>query len=159
MRAVVQRVAEAQVGVDGKTVGSIPGGLLVFLCMMAGDTGDDEAWMANKLGLLRVFVDAGGKMNRSLQDLLTTPSPAGVLLISQFTLAAELGPGRSKGNRPSFRAAMSPEEAAAAIGRMALALQQRGFLVASGVFGRHMQVHSVNDGPVTLWLDSKATHG
>lgn len=156
MRAVVQRVSSARVDVEGVTVGSIDHGLLVFLCAMASDGADDEAWLVDKLLALRVFADKAGKMNLSLQDLAASSSPAALLVVSQFTLSAEISPGRSKGNRPSFTAAMAPGPAAETVARVVVALGSTGLRVAAGVFGADMRVHLVNDGPVTLWLDSKA---
>ena len=157
MRAVVQRVSQARVEVDGVSVGAISAGLLVLVCAMAGDTAQDEAWMVDRLLVLRVFPDDAGKMNRSLLDRHAGGVPAGLLLVSQFTLSAELSPGRSKGTRPSFTAAMAPGPAEEAVHRVLLALRSRapGLPVAAGVFGADMQVHLVNDGPVTLWLDSE----
>ena len=151
MRAVVQRVLEARVDVGGCSVGVISRGLLVLVCAMAGDDADDEGWLVDKLLALRVFADDAGKMNRALHEV----PGAGLLVVSQFTLAADLSPGRSKGNRPSFMAAMPPAAAAAAFERVVAALGRSGLPVAAGVFGADMQVHLINDGPVTLWLDSK----
>jgi D-tyrosyl-tRNA(Tyr) deacylase len=158
MRAVVQRVSQARVEVDGAVVGSIGGGLVVFVCAMAGDRASDEAWLSDKLLALRVFSDEAGKMNRSIQDVSSSsssPPPAAFLVVSQFTLAAELTPGRSKGNRPSFTSAMAPGPAEEAVARVVTALGATGIRVAAGVFGADMQVHLINDGPVTLWLDSE----
>ena len=146
MRSVVQRVARAAVRVDRQVVGEIGHGLLVLLGVAGGDSDADARWMADKLAQLRIFEDEGGKMNRSVQDL-----GGGVLLVSQFTL---LGDAR-KGNRPSFVGAAPPEEANALYESVAALLRARGLPVAQGVFRAHMEVESVNDGPVTLLLDSR----
>jgi D-tyrosyl-tRNA(Tyr) deacylase len=146
MRSVVQRVARAAVRVDRQLVGEVGQGLLVLLGVAEGDSGDDARWMADKLAQLRIFEDEGGKMNRSVQEV-----GGGVLLVSQFTL---LGDTR-KGNRPSFVGAAPPEAANALYESVAALLRARGLPVAQGVFRAHMEVESVNDGPVTLLLDSR----
>jgi len=146
MRSVVQRVARAAVRVDRQVVGEIGHGLLVLLGVAGGDADADARWMADKLAQLRIFEDEGGKMNRSVQDV-----GGGVLLVSQFTL---LGDAR-KGNRPSFVGAAPPEEANALYESVAALLRAWGLPVAQGVFRAHMEVESVNDGPVTLLLDSR----
>jgi D-aminoacyl-tRNA deacylase len=146
MRSVVQRVARASVRVDRQVVGEIGHGLLVLLGVAAGDSETDARWTADKLAQLRIFEDEAGKMNRSVQD-----GGGGVLLVSQFTL---LGDSR-KGNRPSFVGAAPPEEANALYESVAALLRARGLPVAQGVFRAHMEVESVNDGPVTLILDSR----
>jgi D-tyrosyl-tRNA(Tyr) deacylase len=146
MRSVVQRVARGAVRVDRQVVGEIGHGLLVLLGVATGDAESDARWTADKLAQLRVFEDEAGKMNRSVQDV-----GGGVLLVSQFTL---LGDAR-KGNRPSFVGAAPPEEANALYESVAALLRARGLPVAQGVFRAHMEVESVNDGPVTLILDSR----
>jgi D-tyrosyl-tRNA(Tyr) deacylase len=146
MRSVVQRVARAAVRVDGGIVGEVGRGLLVLLGVAAGDGEDDARWMADKLAQLRIFEDEAGKMNRSVADV-----GGAVLLVSQFTL---LGDAR-KGNRPSFVAAAPPAEANALYEEVASLLRARSLPVAQGVFRAHMEVESVNDGPVTLLLDSR----
>jgi D-tyrosyl-tRNA(Tyr) deacylase len=146
MRSVVQRVARAAVRVDRQVVGEVGHGLLVLLGVAQGDSGDDARWTADKLAQLRVFEDDAGKMNRSVQDV-----GGGVLLVSQFTL---LGDTR-KGNRPSFVAAAPPEVAVALYESVAAMLRAHGLPVAQGVFRAHMEVESVNDGPVTLLIDSR----
>jgi D-aminoacyl-tRNA deacylase len=146
MRSVVQRVARAAVRVDGQVVGEVGQGLLVLLGVAAGDGPDDARWMADKLAQLRIFEDQAGKMNRSVQDV-----GGAVLLVSQFTL---LGDAR-KGNRPSFVEAAPPEAAAALYEEVAGLLRARSVPVATGVFRAHMEVELVNDGPVTLLLDSR----
>ncbi len=162
MRAVVQRVSGANVVVDGAVVGAIDVGFVVFVCAMSGDGPADEAWLLDKLLALRVFPDAAGKMSRGLADLHADHQAGGMgpglLAISQFTLSADLSPGRSKGNRPSFTAAMAPDAARAACDRFAAGARAKcpWLKVAAGVFGADMKVSLVNDGPVTLWLDSRS---
>jgi D-tyrosyl-tRNA(Tyr) deacylase len=146
MRSVVQRVARAAVRVEGQVVGEVGQGLLVLLGVAAGDGPDDARWMADKLAQLRIFEDQAGKMNRSVQDV-----GGAVLLVSQFTL---LGDAR-KGNRPSFVEAAPPDAAAALYEEVAGLLRARSVPVATGVFRAHMEVELVNDGPVTLLLDSR----
>jgi D-tyrosyl-tRNA(Tyr) deacylase len=146
MRSVVQRVARAAVRVDRQVVGEVGHGLLVLLGVAQGDSDDDARWTADKIAQLRIFEDDAGKMNRSVQDV-----GGGVLLVSQFTL---LGDTR-KGNRPSFVAAAPPEVAVALYESVAAMLRARGLPVAQGVFRAHMEVESVNDGPVTLLIDSR----
>jgi D-tyrosyl-tRNA(Tyr) deacylase len=147
MRSVVQRVARAAVRVESQVVGEVGHGLLVLLGVAGGDSEADARWTADKLAQLRVFEDEAGKMNRSVEDV-----GGGILLVSQFTL---LGDTR-KGNRPSFVAAAPPGEANALYEAVAVLLRARGLPVAQGVFRAHMEVESVNDGPVTLLLDSRA---
>ena len=158
MRAVVQRVSFASVTVDGEAgpevVGAIGSGLLVLVCAMAGDTADDVAWLASKLPALRICPDEAGRMNRSLLD--REPADRALLVVSQFTLSAPIGPGVSKGNRPAFVAAMAPEPAAAMVNDLMQRLRSAGCVVAGGRFGAHMRVALENDGPVTLWVDTRA---
>lgn len=144
---MVQRVARAVVRVESQVVGEVGHGLLVLLGVAGGDSEADARWTADKLAQLRVFEDEAGKMNRSVEDVA-----GGILLVSQFTL---LGDTR-KGNRPSFVAAAPPGEANALYETVAALLRARGLPVAQGVFRAHMEVESVNDGPVTLLLDSRA---
>jgi D-aminoacyl-tRNA deacylase len=144
MLAVVQRVREARVVVAGETVGAIDEGLLVLVCAEPGDTEAQADRLVAKLLKLRIFGDAAGKMNRSVQDL----PGAGLLVVSQFTLAADT----SGGNRPSFTGAAPPElgrHLYETVLRLAAGRHPR---VASGRFGADMQVHLVNDGPVTIPL-------
>ena len=148
MRAVVQRVAESSVEVDGETLGEIGHGLLVLLGVARDDTEDDAAQIAKKVALLRIFNDADGKFNLSLEDV-----GGAVLLISQFTL---FGDAR-KGNRPSFIAAARPEQAVPLYESVGRHLRDRGITVATGAFGAHMDVHLTNDGPVTILLDTRKT--
>ena len=148
MRALVQRVRDASVTVDGRVTGAIAQGLLVLAGITADDTGEDRDWLVRKIVHLRVFDDDGGVMNRSVQDV-----GGGILAISQFTLYAST----RKGNRPSYSAAAPPDIAAPAFDAFVAALATAlGKPVPTGVFGAHMLVASVNDGPVSIWLDSRA---
>ena len=144
MRAVVQRVAEAAVSVDGSVVGSVGPGLLVLVGVAGGDTSGDALALADKVAELRIFRDDEGRMNRSLLD-----TGGGALVVSQFTL---LGSAR-RGRRPSFTEAADPELAEPLVEEVCAGLRCRGVEVASGVFGAMMQVRLVNDGPVTLVID------
>jgi D-aminoacyl-tRNA deacylase len=147
MRAVVQRVSRASVTVDGEVVGAIDGGLLVLLGAGAGDTGEDLQYLVDKIVNLRIFADEAGKMNRSVLD-----QGGGVLCISQFTLYGDA----RKGRRPSFLDALEPVAARALYEESLVALGKAGVTrVASGVFGADMKVELLNDGPVTLLLDSR----
>ena len=145
MRAVVQRAARARVDVNGEAVGSIERGLLVLLGVQAPDTQGDADYLAAKIVGLRIFNDAQGKMNLDLRDV-----QGGVLVVSQFTLYGDA----RKGRRPSFVQAAPPEQARQLYEYFLEATARHGVPVAHGVFGAHMQVHLVNDGPVTLLLDS-----
>lgn len=145
MRAVVQRVTRAEVRVGGRVVGSVGRGLAVLLGVAGGDGEAQARWMADKLAQLRIFEDREGKMNRSVAEV-----GGGVLVVPQFTL---LGDAR-KGNRPSFAAAAPPAEAEALYQQVCQLLRQRGLPVAQGVFRAHMEVELVNDGPVTILLDT-----
>ncbi|MCL6530789.1 MAG: D-aminoacyl-tRNA deacylase [Meiothermus ruber] len=145
MRAVVQRVAQASVEVDGQTVGQIGRGLLVLLGVGQRDTLEDAAYLARKIAGLRVFADAEGKMNLALADV-----GGGVLVVSQFTLYGDT----RKGNRPSFVEAAPPAVGRRLYEQFCDLLAGQGLPVETGVFQAHMQVHLINDGPVTLWLDS-----
>lgn len=144
MRALVQRVTEASVRVDGAVVGQTGPGAMVLICAMAGDTPAQADQMAAKIARLRIFRDAAGKMNLSLLQ-----TGGAVLMISQFTLAADT----SRGNRPGFSAAAPPDAGAQLVDRCADALRALDVPVATGVFGADMAVSLVNDGPVTLWLE------
>ena len=149
MRGVIQRVSEASVQVDGETIGSIGRGLMVLIAAGQGDQESDAALLADKIANLRIFSDEQGKMNLSLLDI------GGELLgISQFTL---FGDAR-KGRRPSFVAAMEPAGAARLYERVLTGLRDVGVTkVACGRFGADMKVALVNDGPVTILLDTKKT--
>jgi D-tyrosyl-tRNA(Tyr) deacylase len=146
VRALIQRVATARVEVDGRVSGEIGAGLLVLVCAMQGDGDAAADWLARKTVNLRIFRDAEGRMNRSLAE-----AGGAALVVSQFTLAAE-----TKGNRPGFSTAAAPDEARRLYERFAAAIAGHGVQVATGVFGAEMQVSLVNDGPVTIWLDTAA---
>jgi D-tyrosyl-tRNA(Tyr) deacylase len=146
MRAVVQRVSRAQVRVDGAVTGSVERGLLVLLGVAKGDGPDDARAMADKLASLRIFEDPDGRMNLSAAEV-----GGGLLIVSQFTL---LGDAR-KGNRPGFSDAAPPEEANALYQSVCELVRAKGLQVAQGVFRAHMEVELVNDGPVTILLDSR----
>jgi D-aminoacyl-tRNA deacylase len=145
MRAVVQRVTHASVSVDGQSVAEIGPGFLVLLGITHGDGEAEAALLAHKIAGLRVFEDTAGKMNVSLTD-----AGGAALVVSQFTLYGDLRRGR----RPSFTDAAAPALAEPLYGRFCELLRQAGVPVAQGVFQAHMAVTLVNDGPVTLWLDS-----
>jgi D-tyrosyl-tRNA(Tyr) deacylase len=145
MRAVIQRVTRASVRVEGSIVGEIGAGLLVLLGVATGDGEEDARFLADKVAALRIFEDAEGKMNRSVSD-----TQGGVLAVSQFTLLGDV----RKGNRPSFMAAAPPAEASALYDRFCVLLREKGLEVATGVFRADMKVELVNDGPVTILLDS-----
>ncbi|WP_243029189.1 D-aminoacyl-tRNA deacylase [Thermus albus] len=147
MRAVIQRVTEAFVEVDGEEVGRIGLGLLVLLGVGQGDTVEDAYYLARKIVNLRIFPDEAGKMNLSLKEV-----EGEVLLVSQFTLYAET----RKGNRPSFVKAAPPDVGRRLYEAAIEAFLEQGVHVETGVYGAHMRVHLVNDGPVTLILDSEA---
>jgi D-tyrosyl-tRNA(Tyr) deacylase len=151
MRAVIQRVSRARVTVSGEVVGEIGTGLLVLLGVEDGDTQDDVVWMANKVVGLRVFEDSEGKMNLDVGEV-----GGAVLAVSQFTL---LGDCR-KGRRPSFVSAARPDEANALYRSFVAEVAGQGLEVAEGRFQQHMEVELVNDGPVTLQVDSRVIrHG
>jgi D-tyrosyl-tRNA(Tyr) deacylase len=146
MRAVVQRVRQASVVVVDQTVGAIGQGLMVLPGVAQGDTAKDAAYLADKTAGLRIFADDAGKMNRSVADIA-----GGILVVSQFTLLGDCRNGR----RPGFTEAAPPELADELYGTYVDALRQRGLVVATGVFRADMQVSLVNDGPVTMLLDSR----
>ena len=145
MRALLQRVSEARVTVGDEVVGAVGRGLLVLLCAVEGDGPDAAEWLAGKVARLRIFEDEAGKMNRSVVDM-----GGGVLVVSQFTLAADA----RKGNRPSLVHAAAPDQAVPLRERFCAVLAAEGVTVATGRFGAHMAVSLVNDGPVTIWLDT-----
>ena len=146
MRAVIQRVREATVSIDGVAIGQIGQGLLVLLGVGDGDGLVEAALLAEKIARLRIFPDDQGRFNRALLDV-----EGSALVVSQFTLYADLRRGR----RPSFSEAAPPEVAAPLVEAFVAALRQHGVAVATGSFGAHMQVALVNDGPVTIILDSE----
>ncbi len=147
MKAVLQRVSEASVEIDGRTVGAIGRGLLVLLGVEPADGAAAADLLARKIAALRIFADEAGKMNRSVLDV-----GGSLLVVSQFTLLADL----RKGNRPSFIAAALPEQAEPLYEHFCASLRAHGLPVATGRFGARMAVRLVNDGPVTIWLDSAA---
>lgn len=148
MRAVVQRVSRAQVTVDGEVVGAIDRGYVVLLGVAREDTPEAADYLAEKVAGLRVFEDAEGKLNLAITDV-----GGAVLAVSQFTLYGDVRRGR----RPGFDRAGRPEEAEPLYERFVAQLRQRGVQVATGRFRTHMQVELVNDGPVTILLDSEKT--
>ena len=146
MKALLQRVSSAHVEIAGTTVGEIRRGLLVFLCAVKGDTEKDLDYLARKVSSLRIFEDEQGKMNRSVMEI-----NGEVLVVSQFTLAAST----RKGNRPSFDNAEAPEQAKRMYDLFVNRLRDIGAPVQTGTFAAMMQVFLVNDGPVTIFLDSR----
>ena len=147
MRAVIQRVSEAQVTVAGRTIGAIGNGLLVLLGVAVGDSERDLRYLVEKTIHLRIFDDENGKMNRSLED-----TGGSVLVVSQFTLLADC----RKGRRPSFHGAAPPAEGEEMYRRYVAELRATGLNVATGEFGAMMHVSLCNCGPVTIILDSQA---
>jgi len=143
--AVLQRVASARVEVAGRVTGAIGPGLLMLVCAEPADSEAIADKLVAKVLKLRIFSDEAGKMNRSVADI-----GGGLLVVSQFTLAADL----RTGNRPGFSRAAPPEEAEARYEAFCAALRELGLAVATGEFGAEMQVRLVNDGPVTIWMDS-----
>lgn len=143
MRALVQRVSEAAVRVDGEVLGEIGPGLLILVCAMQGDDDAKPKAMAEKLSKLRIFRDEAGKMNLSVRDVAGS-----ALVVSQFTLAADL-----RGNRPGFSTAAPPAEGERLYGRFAEEVAALGIPVEKGRFGADMKVSLVNDGPVTIWVE------
>jgi D-tyrosyl-tRNA(Tyr) deacylase len=146
VRAVLQRVTRAQVSVDGAIVGRCGPGLMILVCAMQGDGADQPARLAAKVTKMRIFRDDQGKMNLSVRDI-----GGSALVISQFTLAADL-----RGNRPGFSTAAAPEEGKRLYEAFATALAAEGVPVETGIFGAEMAVELVNDGPVTIWIDTAA---
>ena len=146
MRALIQRVSEASVTVDGQIIGEIGPGLLILACAMAGDPPEAEGKLAGKIAKLRIFPDPEGRMNLSLLD-----TGGEALVVSQFTLAADT----SRGNRPGFSSAAPPDLGAKSVARFAECLCALGIGVAQGQFGADMKVRLLNDGPVTIWMDTE----
>ncbi len=148
MRAVVQRVSSGQVTVNGELTGAVERGLLVYLGVAVGDTRQDADYLADKIAGLRVFMDHDEKMNLSVSD-----AGGGILVVSQFTLLADA----RKGRRPSYSDAAPPEQAQELYRYFMDCLRQRELPVAAGVFQAMMRVSSINEGPVTILLDSRKT--
>lgn len=147
MRSVVQRVNFASVTVDGEVIGKIEKGLLVLLGVCDDDTDSDMKWLADKISGLRIFEDENGKMNLSLEDV-----PGGILVVSQFTLYGDC----KKGRRPNFTGAGKPDYAEKMYEEFVKYLKTKIETVETGSFGADMKVNLLNDGPVTLIIDSKA---
>ncbi len=145
MRALIQRVSEAAVRVDGEPLGEIGPGLLILVCAMDGDAEANADKLASKIARLRIFKDEAGKMNRALLD-----TGGAALVVSQFTLAADT----SRGNRPGFSAAATPAEGERLYEYFAGRLRAEGITVAQGRFAADMKVSLVNDGPVTIWMEA-----
>jgi D-aminoacyl-tRNA deacylase len=150
VRVLVQRVCRARVTVAEETTGEIERGFLLLVGVTLDDTAEMADLLARKVANLRVFDDADGNLNRSALDLLEAGEPVGMLVVSQFTLYADC----RKGRRPSFVHAAPPAIAEPLVDRFADGLRALGLPVATGRFGAEMQVELVNDGPVTIWLDT-----
>lgn len=146
MKALLQRVSEAGVRVDGRVVGEIGPGLLVLVCAEPGDGEAEVAFLCRKIANLRIFADEAGKMNRSILD-----AGGAALVVSQFTLAADL----SRGNRPGFTGSADPESARSLYEDFCARLGDLGVPVRTGEFAARMAVALVNDGPVTIWMDTR----
>ena len=146
MRALIQRVSQANVKIDGKTISEIKQGLLILVCAMADDTEIKAEQMASKISKIRIFNDENGKMNKSIIDIAGE-----ALVVSQFTLAADT----SRGNRPGFSYAAHPEKGEKLYEFFTSKLEEIGINCQKGVFGGDMKVSLVNDGPTTIWLDNK----
>ena len=144
MRALIQRVSEAQVAVDGAVIGRIDEGLLILICAMQGDTDIIGAKLAQKISKLRIFRDDEGRMNRSLLD-----TGGAALIVSQFTLGADT----SRGNRPGFSQSANPDEGRKLYDTFITDFKALGIATETGQFGADMKVMLTNDGPVTIWMD------
>jgi D-tyrosyl-tRNA(Tyr) deacylase len=144
VRALIQRVTQAAVHVDGAEIGAIGPGLLILVCAMEGDDAAKSQALAAKISKLRIFTDDAGKMNKSLLD-----TGGAALIVSQFTLAADT----SRGNRPGFSAAAKPDVGRALYAQFIEDMAALGITTATGSFGADMAVSLTNDGPVTIWLD------
>jgi D-tyrosyl-tRNA(Tyr) deacylase len=150
VKALLQRVSEARVTVGDELVGEIGPGLLVLLCAEEGDGREEADFLARKTANMRIFADAAGKMNRSVRDV-----GGSVLVVSQFTLCADT----RRGNRPGFTGAAPPAEAEELCARFCAGVADQGIAVRTGRFAAQMAVQLVNDGPVTIWLDTRAAAG
>ena len=146
MRALIQRVSQANVKIDEKIISEIKQGLLVLVCAMADDTEIEAEQMASKISKIRIFNDENGKMNKSIKDI-----NGEALVVSQFTLAADT----SRGNRPGFSYAAHPEKGEKLYEYFTTKLQDMDIKCKMGVFGGDMEVSLINDGPTTIWLDNK----
>lgn len=144
MRALLQRVTEARVDIDGQTVGECGNGLMILVCAMQGDTDANAEKLAAKISKVRIFKDDDGKMNRSIADI-----GGNALVVSQFTLSADT----SRGNRPGFSTAAAPDDGKRLYELFAQCLRGNGIQVETGEFGADMQVSLINDGPVTIWME------
>ena len=144
MRAVVQRVSRAKVSVEGVIAGEIGEGLMILVCAMQGDTEAQADQLAAKIAKLRIFKDEAGKMNRSVKDI-----GGACLVVSQFPLAADL-----RGNRPGFSTAAAPAEGQRLYEYFTARLGAEGLATANGIFGADMDVELLNQGPVTIWMDT-----
>lgn len=147
MRALIQRISEAAVRVDGEIIGQSGPGLLILVCAMQGDDAAQAETLAAKISKLRIFTDEAGKMNRSILDI-----GGSALVVSQFTLAADT----SRGNRPGFSTAAPPAEGDRLYQHFAAHLAGLGIPTETGQFGADMKVSLINDGPVTIWIDTEA---
>jgi len=147
MKAVIQRVSEASVTVDAQRIAAVGPGLLVLLCVEHGDGDREIDFVARKIAHLRIFEDDAGKMNRSIVDV-----GGEALVVSQFTLAGDV----SRGNRPGFSGAADPAVAVPLYERFCARIAAHDVPVQTGTFGAHMDVALVNDGPVTIWMDTRA---
>ncbi len=147
MRALIQRVSEATVRVDDQVIGQTGPGLVVLVCAMQGDAAPQAETLATKISKLRIFTDDAGKMNRSILDM-----GGSALVVSQFTLAADT----SRGNRPGFSTAAPPAEGDRLYQHFAAHLANLGIPTETGQFGADMKVSLINDGPVTIWIDTEA---
>ena len=146
MRALIQRVSQADVKIGGKTISEIKQGLLILVCAMADDNEIEAEQMALKISKIRIFNDENGKMNKSIKDI-----EGEALVVSQFTLAADT----SRGNRPGFSYAAHPEKGEKLYEYFTTKLQDMDINCKMGVFGGDMEVSLINDGPTTIWLDNK----
>lgn len=146
MRAVLQRVSQASVSIGGKIHGSITGGILVLAAVEDADTNDDIEWLTNKIVNLRIFNDSEGIMNLSVEDI-----KGEILIISQFTLFAQT----KKGNRPSYIRASKPDKAIPMYEQFVARMKSSGIPVQTGEFGADMKISLINDGPVTICIDTK----